>query len=624
VRRTPVKEIPSAGDARPGGARGSPMTPDDTWKRYPYVPEWGDPRQFTFPNVDGHRPGLGVATYFVDGFLRGRASGRLYAFMTIFLDMRVVRRRLRVAFHTFALFDCDRRHYGTCTDFDLPHPLRRGRHKLAAAPGHLALRYRAPAGTSRWEALRDADGTLRPFAWARELHGTDHHGARMALELELDATRPPAPLGGRELGGEMMFLGAERTYSYFQSGLVMRGRLTWGDQAEEVEGETGWIDRQWAERHFAVHQDWRNARYRSEWRVMQFDNGWDMSCFHQYHRHQHNAVVPWSGLAAQGPAPAFALRATTRVELVIPEFIRSPGVVPARFMLTRGPRYFPHRYRLRAPEWDMDVHAEPLVDAPRTPPADRVLDRARAPDRHALRIVRPRPRFRRAGATVDPPLRAGRGPTAHGRAPGGRAGRRPPAARLSRLGGRGARAPWRPPRGGRPLRPPRRAAGGGAAAGTTEPRERPRRRPAHGAGGTLAGAVMPAFRRRLGVLVAVPVVFGALTLAALEGQEVVVVHTRDASGAVRATRTWIADEAGYAWVEAADDARPFLRHLEADPEVELRRHGTRHRCHALRVANPGGHERIRRLLARKYGWADRWIGLLVDTSASSAVRLACE
>src|SRR2546428_9214999 len=43
----------------------------------------------------------------------------------------------------------------------------------------------------------------------------------------------------RELGGEMMFLGAERTYSYFQSGLIMRGRLTWGDVAEEVEGEVG-------------------------------------------------------------------------------------------------------------------------------------------------------------------------------------------------------------------------------------------------------------------------------------------------------------------------------------------------------------------------------------------------
>ena len=131
-------------------------------------------------------------------------------------------------------------------------------------------------------------------------------------------------------------------------------------------------------------------------------------------------------------------------------------------------------------------------------------------------------------------------------------------------------------------------------------------------------------RRTMIVLAAGLVVFGALTLAALEGQEVVVVHTRDARGTVRATRTWIADEDGYAWVEAADDARPFLRQLEADPEVELRRQGARHRCQALRVANPEGHERIRRLLARKYGWADRWIGLLVNTSGSSAVRLACE
>jgi hypothetical protein len=192
----------------------------------------------------------------------------------------------------------------------------------------------------------------------------DHHGAPMALDLEMDAGRPPAPLGGRERRGEMMFLGAERTYSYFQSGLAMRGRLAWGDDAEDVEGSVGWIDRQWAPDDFAKHQDWTSTRYRSEWRVIQLDNGWDMSCFHQYLRPARNAVVPWTGLSAQGPGPDFELRATTRVELVIPEFIRSPGVVRARFMLTRGPRWFPHRYRLRAPDWDMDVEAEPLVDAP--------------------------------------------------------------------------------------------------------------------------------------------------------------------------------------------------------------------------------------------------------------------
>jgi hypothetical protein len=335
------------------------------WKRYPYVPDWGEPRWFTFPSVDGYQPALGMSTYFVDGFLRGRSSGRLYAFMTIFTDMRVLRRLVRASFYTFALFDCDAHRYGTYTDFDLPRPSRLWRRpKIDATPGHLALRYAAAAGPSRWASQRDGDGGLRPFAWTLELHGIDHHGERMALTLDVDAQRPPAPLGGRELGGEMMFLGAERTYSYFQSGLQMRGRLEWAGVAEDVEGDTGWIDRQWAVDDFTKYQDWRSTRYRNEWRVMQFDNGWDMSCFHQYNRHQRNAVVPWTGISAQGPGPDFALRATHRVALSTPEFIRSPGVVRSPMMITDGPRYFPHRYRMRVSEWEMDVHAEPLVDAP--------------------------------------------------------------------------------------------------------------------------------------------------------------------------------------------------------------------------------------------------------------------
>jgi hypothetical protein len=41
------------------------------------------------------------------------------------------------------------------------------------------------------------------------------------------------------------------------------------------------------------------------------------------------------------------------------------------------------------------------------------------------------------------------------------------------------------------------------------------------------------------------------------------------------------------------------------------------------ASDPEGHARIRRLLAARYGWADRWIGLLADTSHSRAVRLDC-
>ena len=338
---------------------------DASWKRYPYAPEWGDPAWFTFPTVDGQRDDLGVATYFIDGFLRGRSRGRSYAFMVIFTDMWVLRKRVRASFYTFALYDLDRRRYGTYSDYDFPRPPRmRSRYKIHGAPDHLALRYEASAGTCRWENRRDGRGRLVPFAWDVALAGVDHHGARMGLELAIDATRPPAPLGGEMLGGEMMFLGAPGTYSYFQSGLVMRGRLRWGDTGEDVDGTVGWIDRQWAVDDFSVHQDRHSSRYRHEWRVMQFDDGWDMSCFHQYQRDAHNVVVPWTGLSAQGPPPDWALRATDRMQVEILEFIRSPGIVRGTSMLTEGPRYFPHRYRMTVGDWGMDVRAEPLVDAP--------------------------------------------------------------------------------------------------------------------------------------------------------------------------------------------------------------------------------------------------------------------
>ena len=335
------------------------------WKRYPYVPDWGDPAWFTFPDVDGLNPDLGMSTYFMDGFLRGRTSGREYAFMTIVTDMRVLGKRLRASFYTFALYDRARRHYGTYTDYDFPAPPRiRSSHKLDLARGHLALRYAAAEGGAAWTNARDDAGALTPFAWTLDLRGRDHHGAAMALALDVDAVRPPGPLGGRMLGGAMMFLGLTDTFSYFQSGLRMRGELAWGDVREPVEGEIGWIDRQWAVTDFTRHQDRRSARYRNEWRVMQFTNGWDMSCFHQYLRPARNAVVPWTGISAQGPGPDFELRATTKVELELPEFIRSPGFVRGRELLTEGPRYFPYRYRLTAPELGLDVASEPWIDAP--------------------------------------------------------------------------------------------------------------------------------------------------------------------------------------------------------------------------------------------------------------------
>jgi hypothetical protein len=117
--------------------------------------------------------------------------------------------------------------------------------------------------------------------------------------------------------------------------------------------------------------------------------------------------------------------------------------------------------------------------------------------------------------------------------------------------------------------------------------------------------------------------FGLVTLAALEANEVVVLRTVDADGRPRDTRTWVADDGGFAWIEAVNPERPFLRHLRTHPEVEMRRAGGIRRCRAESMPNPEGHARIRELLARRYGWADCWIGMLTDTSRSVAVRLSC-
>jgi hypothetical protein len=122
-------------------------------------------------------------------------------------------------------------------------------------------------------------------------------------------------------------------------------------------------------------------------------------------------------------------------------------------------------------------------------------------------------------------------------------------------------------------------------------------------------------------LLVAALVLGALTLYALEGLEVVVLRTHAPDGSTRETRTWVADDDGAMWIEAAFAERPFFQQILVDPAVEIVRGGAARRCRAVPVANPDGHRRIRALLAQKYGWADWWVGWLQDTSRSVAVRI---
>ena len=127
------------------------------------------------------------------------------------------------------------------------------------------------------------------------------------------------------------------------------------------------------------------------------------------------------------------------------------------------------------------------------------------------------------------------------------------------------------------------------------------------------------------------IAFGTVTLLALEGKGVAVLHTRQPDGEERRTRVWFAENDGALWVEAATASRPFYLDLAAQPDlmIEIRASPLSPRTTMLRgqaelVPEPGGHERVRSLLRVKYGWADAWVALLQDTSASRAVRVVIE
>jgi hypothetical protein len=120
---------------------------------------------------------------------------------------------------------------------------------------------------------------------------------------------------------------------------------------------------------------------------------------------------------------------------------------------------------------------------------------------------------------------------------------------------------------------------------------------------------------------ALALAFGAVTWYALESSDVAILRTRGGDGALLETHVWPAEDAGVVWLEAATPERSWLRHVEANPEIELVHGGAARRYRALPDPGPEGHARIRRLLRAKYGWRDWWVGLLQDTSRSVAVKL---
>ena len=354
-----------------------------TWRTYPYVLSPTDP-ELTFPAAEGDQ-GAESNTYYVAGRLRGRATRREWAFLVIF-TFNNVRKRLRADFYTFALFDLAQ---------------RRLRHVLGVRPaapaahgaGATSCRSRAAVstsrstrrcGTSRWTTRRDADGALDAVRLrACSLVGRDArgrpHGARARAR---HATSRRCRSAAREYGGVKTCMGQYGTHSYFQSDVRFRGTLEWGDVREEVDGDSGWIDRQWTPRYLGVHSDRRNSGYRHEWRQIHLDNGVEMSVWLHVDRQRGNRPIPFCGVTAATPDLRVARDHRVRHRAARAS-CAIPGLVRPRYALSRGAKYFADRYRLRAP----GLGARAVLGAARpgagARAADRVLERPDARAGHA-------------------------------------------------------------------------------------------------------------------------------------------------------------------------------------------------------------------------------------------------
>lgn len=122
------------------------------------------------------------------------------------------------------------------------------------------------------------------------------------------------------------------------------------------------------------------------------------------------------------------------------------------------------------------------------------------------------------------------------------------------------------------------------------------------------------------LLLASPLVL--LALGELSG-EVVVLHTRDDSGASHGTRLWIVEHDGDPFLRAGarsiTSPDSWYARILANPLVELERNGARKTFRALPA--PEARVPVNARMREDYGLPDRLIGLMRDFDSSMPIRL---
>lgn len=121
------------------------------------------------------------------------------------------------------------------------------------------------------------------------------------------------------------------------------------------------------------------------------------------------------------------------------------------------------------------------------------------------------------------------------------------------------------------------------------------------------------------ILLGLLLFFGAVFLAGDLGGEVVVLTTTSEGGRRHETKLWVVDDNRQIWIRAGQPSSEWLQRLKAKPRVTLVREGKTADYRAVPV--PKQRDRINRLMAERYGWADTLIGLVRDDGETMPIRL---
>jgi hypothetical protein len=124
----------------------------------------------------------------------------------------------------------------------------------------------------------------------------------------------------------------------------------------------------------------------------------------------------------------------------------------------------------------------------------------------------------------------------------------------------------------------------------------------------------------IGLAVAVLGLVG-LYFAMAERVEVVVLHSHDAEGE-HATRLWVVDDAGSAWLRTGSANATWLPRIRSNPAVEVERGGAAVAYSAVVLDDAETVARINQRTLEKYGWSEELLRSLGDEpGAQVAIRL---